>query len=238
MDLPSGFPNFSSVLTVGEAADYLGVSTATLRNWDRNGKLKSRRHPQNGYRIYLHEDLANVLRSANLWTRDGAQSRQFDWAHVGETEHIVQFYETDSFLTDTIADFVASALVGGGASVIIATSQHRRALPPKLRSRGVDIRAAVDDGRYVVLDAAKTLAKLMTGDMPDAGKFATVMGGLVDQLAQRPAASRVRGNGGAVVGRRQSRCGHSAGAPVERIGAHAAVRAVVRVSDGRLRRAG
>src|SRR4051812_28460137 len=60
--------NFADCLTIGEAAEFLGVSTATLRNWDRSGKLKPRRHPQNGYRIYLHEDLADVLRSADLAT--------------------------------------------------------------------------------------------------------------------------------------------------------------------------
>jgi signal transduction histidine kinase/ActR/RegA family two-component response regulator len=58
--------NFADVLTISQAADFLGVSTATLRNWDRSGKLKPRRHPQNGYRIYLHEDLEAVLRSADL----------------------------------------------------------------------------------------------------------------------------------------------------------------------------
>ena len=58
--------NFSDFLTISEAADFLGVSTATLRNWDRSGKLKPRRHPHNGYRIYLHEDLEAVLRSAEL----------------------------------------------------------------------------------------------------------------------------------------------------------------------------
>jgi len=59
-------PNFACYLTIGEAAEFLGVSSATLRNWDRSGKLKPRRHPQNGYRIYLHEDLQAVLKSADL----------------------------------------------------------------------------------------------------------------------------------------------------------------------------
>jgi len=36
-------------LTVAEAAELLGVSASTLRNWDRAGKLKASRHPVNGY---------------------------------------------------------------------------------------------------------------------------------------------------------------------------------------------
>lgn len=39
-------------VTLNEAAGYLGVSKATLRNWDRSGKLRAVRHPVNGYRVY------------------------------------------------------------------------------------------------------------------------------------------------------------------------------------------
>ena len=48
-------------MTVAQAAEYLGVSPATLRNWDRTGKLKARRHPLNGYRLYRREDLDQIL---------------------------------------------------------------------------------------------------------------------------------------------------------------------------------
>ncbi len=37
---------------LGEAAIELEVSPATLRNWDRAGKLTAHRHPINGYRLY------------------------------------------------------------------------------------------------------------------------------------------------------------------------------------------
>ena len=61
-----GIQSFADYRTVSEAAEFLGVSTATLRNWDRNGKLKPRRHPKNGYRIYRHEDLAALCVSAGV----------------------------------------------------------------------------------------------------------------------------------------------------------------------------
>jgi excisionase family DNA binding protein len=51
----------SEYLTIGEAAELLGVSVWTLRNWDRTGKMKSHRHPVNGYRLYRREDLAALL---------------------------------------------------------------------------------------------------------------------------------------------------------------------------------
>jgi excisionase family DNA binding protein len=51
----------SDFLTVQEAASRLGVSASTLRNWDRAGKLKARRHPINGYRLYSAEELEKLL---------------------------------------------------------------------------------------------------------------------------------------------------------------------------------
>jgi DNA (cytosine-5)-methyltransferase 1 len=48
-------------LTVKEAAAFLGVSTSTLRNWDRTGKLKAVRHPINRYRLYRRTDLEQLL---------------------------------------------------------------------------------------------------------------------------------------------------------------------------------
>ena len=51
-------------LTVKEAAALLGVSTKTLRNWDRAGKLRPGRHPMNGYRLYRREDLEALLAKA------------------------------------------------------------------------------------------------------------------------------------------------------------------------------
>lgn len=39
-------------LTIKEASEMLGVSKDTLRRWERIGKLKTRRHPMNNYRLY------------------------------------------------------------------------------------------------------------------------------------------------------------------------------------------
>ena len=49
-------------MTVKDAAALLGVSEATLRRWDRAGKLRARRHPMNDYRLYLKKDLERLNR--------------------------------------------------------------------------------------------------------------------------------------------------------------------------------
>ena len=50
-------------LTVKAAAELLGVCRSTLRNWERAGKLRSRRNPMNRYRPYRRDELEAVLRS-------------------------------------------------------------------------------------------------------------------------------------------------------------------------------
>lgn len=54
-------PSMGSLLTVGEAAEFLGVSASTIRNWDRSGKLKAIRHPVNNYRLYDRYELETLL---------------------------------------------------------------------------------------------------------------------------------------------------------------------------------
>ena len=56
-------------LTVGGAAEFLGVSKDTLRRWDRAGKLRARRHPITGYRLYLRSELAAWLKQLKAGTR-------------------------------------------------------------------------------------------------------------------------------------------------------------------------
>lgn len=57
-------PRLREYLMIKEAADFLGVTPETLRNWDRSNKLKAHRHPVNGYRLYLVKQLESLLASA------------------------------------------------------------------------------------------------------------------------------------------------------------------------------
>ena len=48
-------------LKIADAAALVGVSPSTLRNWERQGKLKAHRNPHNSYRLYRREDLEALL---------------------------------------------------------------------------------------------------------------------------------------------------------------------------------
>jgi excisionase family DNA binding protein len=63
--------NLRDFITIRQAADMIGVSPATLRNWDRGGKLKAIRNPANRYRLYRREDIEAFLRSVGIPARSG-----------------------------------------------------------------------------------------------------------------------------------------------------------------------
>ena len=47
--------------SIKEAAEILGVSPLTLRNWDKSGKFPAQRHPMNNYRVYKLSALEAVI---------------------------------------------------------------------------------------------------------------------------------------------------------------------------------
>lgn len=49
-------------LRISEAAEYLGVSPNTLRNWENAGKIVAHRHPVNSYRLFKQDELDALLR--------------------------------------------------------------------------------------------------------------------------------------------------------------------------------
>ena len=59
-------PNMGFFLTVKEAAELIGVSPSTIRNWDRTGKVKAIRHPVNNYRLYNRNELLSIFERITL----------------------------------------------------------------------------------------------------------------------------------------------------------------------------
>ena len=85
--------------------------------------------------------------------------------------HAVQFYEDDAVFVDGLSEFVGSALGRGDACVVIATQAHRDGLAERLKAWGMDLSVPAHEGRYLSLDAAGTLARLMVDGWPDEERF-------------------------------------------------------------------
>ena len=54
---------------ISKAAEYLGVSPNTLRNWVNAGKVAAIRHPVNDYRLFKREDLDTLLKQVATATK-------------------------------------------------------------------------------------------------------------------------------------------------------------------------
>jgi DNA-binding NarL/FixJ family response regulator len=115
---------------------------------------------------------------------------------LGRTEithsHEVEFYSDDVAFVIGFARFIEAALESGNAVIVVATESHREGLLQKLRENGVDIVAAVEQGRYVALDVADTLSTFMVNDLPDPARFRKIVGDLVAAAAKASSGDRPR----------------------------------------------
>jgi PAS domain S-box-containing protein len=115
-------------------------------------------------------------------------------AHRPE-EHRVQFYETDTFLAEQVARFIAEGIPRGEPAVIIATQAHRDAFVRALLASGASVERLSDDGRLVMLDARETLTAFTVDGQPSWERFRDVVGGLMTRVAARHPGVSIRAYG-------------------------------------------
>ena len=95
--------------------------------------------------------------------------------------HEVSFLADDASLIDDYARFIRSALNRGKAVISIVSEAHRLALLQRLKTDGLDLATATEQGRYIAIDAADILARLTVNDMPDPLRCENV----IDDLLKR-----------------------------------------------------
>jgi DNA-binding NarL/FixJ family response regulator len=98
--------------------------------------------------------------------------------------HDVEFYSDDEAFVIGFAPFIEAALEAGNAVIVIATESHRKSLLQRLQEHGVDVDAAIEQGRYMSLDVADTLSTFMVNDLPDAARCLKVAGDLLIEAAK------------------------------------------------------
>ena len=98
--------------------------------------------------------------------------------------HEVGFYSDDRSLLDGYTRFVGAVLKSGNAAIVVATELHREKLLARLQAYGLDMSATIEQGRYIALDNAETIATFMVNDLPDPVLFSKVTGNLVARTAK------------------------------------------------------
>ena len=97
--------------------------------------------------------------------------------------HEVGFYSDQRTLLENVTQFIGTALDVGNAAIVVATESHRDSLLSRLEVRGLDIGAAIKQGRLVALDAADVLSAFMVNGMPDPVLFMKAFGSLIPRAA-------------------------------------------------------
>ena len=105
-----------------------------------------------------------------------------EWLNSGGPGHIVQFYEDERSLLDTLAAFIGEGLLGGDRCLVVATHALRKALDERLQPHELDMDGIRACGDYLALDASETLSRFMVNGWPDEIRFTESLGQLVAQL--------------------------------------------------------
>jgi DNA-binding NarL/FixJ family response regulator len=98
--------------------------------------------------------------------------------------HEAGFYSDDRSFLENITPFIGTALKAGRTAIVLATESHRDSLISRLHSHGSDIGAAVEQGRYISLDAADTLSTVVVNGMIDSEGFLKRFGNLMATAAR------------------------------------------------------
>jgi PAS domain S-box-containing protein len=107
--------------------------------------------------------------------------------------HIVQFFDTEPFLFDSVAQFLGAGLESGDALVLIATPEHAEGFLRRLDDSQVHL--ALAEGRLQCLDARATLAQLMAHGSPDPDVFHRFLDDVCRRATEGHSGVRVRAYG-------------------------------------------
>lgn len=97
--------------------------------------------------------------------------------------HDVMFYSDDQQLLDGLSQFIGAALKARNAAIVVATESHRESLVQRLQAQGVDIAAAVEQGRYIALDAAATVSSIMVDGVIESDRSLETCGKIILKAA-------------------------------------------------------
>ena len=87
-------------------------------------------------------------------------------------------------MLDHLTEFIGNALNAGRAAIAVANESHRNSLLLRLQGYGVNFGAAIEEGRFVVLDAAETLSSVMVNGLVDQTRFLTLLSDLIGRVAK------------------------------------------------------
>jgi hypothetical protein len=121
------------------------------------------------------------------------QKAEIFWGEIAPQDHVIQFYEDETFLLQALSGYVGSGINAGDCCIVIATNQHLEALERTLETHGLVVAALKRDQRYIPLNAEEVLNRFMVNGLPDESLFMEYSRELLRKL--RPANGGIRAFG-------------------------------------------
>ena len=94
------------------------------------------------------------------------------WGKTARHEHVMQIYENDHILTDTLTGFMEGILNSNENALVIATHQHLSALESRLEKLGYKVDELISNDRFVPFDAEEMIDECMIDEEFDETVFA------------------------------------------------------------------
>lgn len=116
-----------------------------------------------------------------------------------EWDHEALLYDDDDVLSDSVAEFLYDGFRLGDPLVVLCTRERREALVKRLAARGLDWQDARRARKIQWMDARTALESIMIGRVPDAARFRSYIGGMIqaaESMGELAHPDRT-GNGGA-----------------------------------------
>src|SRR5262245_11402151 len=107
------------------------------------------------------------------------------------SRHMVEMFETAESMADRVSAFVLDGLRQRDAVLLVMRLPHWNLISSRLTAANVTLSDAVASGCLTVLDAARTLTRMLWHGVPSRGLFDEVVGKIVGQLTSSGAPLRV-----------------------------------------------
>lgn len=145
----------SKLLNTAEAASFLRVSEASIRRWADAGLLPTSRVGGRHERRFKELDLVQFLDrggATQVATRSTSGAMNVGGVLVTTPGHLATFYSTDEGGLRLSIPFLAEGLRSGQPCFLVASNNVlQRHLDTLAQQEGVDLKAAMDDGRFTVV---------------------------------------------------------------------------------------
>ncbi len=109
--------------------------------------------------------------------------------------HLLEFYDDERVLFETVARFLGEGLAAGESIVAIMVDAHREPVLECLAKLNIDVPRAIAENRLVIRDAREMLSKFLIDGMPDPELFKVQVDSLIRLCQRSNPASRVRAYG-------------------------------------------